>query len=252
MSEESERSGGAVWVRGGAVTVQAVLVVLIAFFAAAAIALPAQDLLFQFGVVVPETPEATATDSALGFLGFGVGAAIYLTATKNWGLLRGRVRPPTAWELVWIVAGVLVLLVSQTALSLLLSLVGIEIAQNQIVEAGERTPRLFLYMIPVTLLFVAPAEELLFRGIIQEQYREVVTPTTAIVVASVLFGVAHWLALLGTGQGRVAYILIVAVLGIILGYSYERTRNLVVPTLIHAGYNVVGHVFNYVTITGLV
>lgn len=239
------------WMRGGAATLQAVLAILIAFLAAIAITAPGQQLLIDLGVIAPETPEARAVSTTLQFLGFGVGAFVYLIAVGRWELLRDWIRVPTRRDLLWMGGGVAVLFLTSTALSLVLSALGIDIAQNQAVEAGRETPVFFLYLIPVTILFVAPAEELLFRGIVQGQYRRAFGPRVAIALASLLFGFVHWLALVGTGSGRLVYVLIAALLGLVLGVAYEHTRSLLVPIVIHAGYNIASHLLNYADAVGL-
>lgn len=239
------------WVRGGVATLQAVLAILIAFFAGAAIAVPVQGLLLDLGLIVAETPEANAASTALQFLGFGVGAIVYLLAIGRWDVVPGWYRTPTRQDVLWMVGGIVVLFTASTGLTTVLSLVGVEIAQNQVVESGRKAPILFLYLVPVTLLFVAPAEELLFRGIVQGQYRRAFSPTMAIVIAGFLFGFVHWLALVGSGSGRLVYVVIAGLLGLFLGFAYERTRSLLVPIVIHAGYNIVGHLLNYGTATGL-
>jgi hypothetical protein len=252
MSVDLDDEDVPVWVRGGVATLQAVLAVLIAFLAGAAVASPGLSLLFDSGLVVAETPEANAASTVLQFLGFGVGAVVYLFAIGRWDVVPGWYRTPTRRDLLWMAGGIVVLFAGSTALGAALSLVGIEIAQNQVVQAGRESPVLFLYLVPVTILFVAPAEELLFRGIVQGQYRRVFDPAPAIVIASVLFGFIHWLALIGTGSGRLVYVLIAALLGLFLGVAYERTKSLLVPIVIHAGYNIAGHLLNYVSSTGVV
>lgn len=239
------------WVRGGVATLQVVLAIAIAFFAGAAVTIPGRRLLLDLGLIAAETPEANAASTALQFLGFGVGAIVYLLAIGKWDVVPGWYRTPTRRHVLWMVGGTVVLFAASMALTTTLSLIGIEVAQNQVVESGREAPILFLYLVPVTLLFVAPAEELLFRGIVQGQYRRAFSPTTAVVVASLLFGFVHWLALVGSGSGRFVYVVIAALLGLVLGFAYERTGSLLVPIVIHAGYNIAGHLLNYSTATGL-
>lgn len=239
------------WVRGGLATVHAVLVVLVVFLSAVAVATPVRGLLVG-GPVVADSPLDQALTTGLQFVGFFVGVALYLGALREWDLVRGRVRTPTSRDLVWTVGGLVGLLGLSVTLSAVLGALGIEMAQNQVITQGDRNPVLYLYLLPVTLLLVAPAEELVFRGVVQGLFRRVVGPAPAIAAASVLFGVAHWLALTGGGGGRVSYVLVAAVLGVVLGVAYERTANLVVPTLIHGLYNVSRFLLGYVVATGLV
>jgi membrane protease YdiL (CAAX protease family) len=78
---------------------------------------------------------------------------------------------------------------------------------------------------------VAPiAEEAFFRGLLQTFLAGVVRSRwLAIGLTAVAFGIVHF------SQPHVIPALIV--LGLLIGYAYERTGTLVVPVLIHAGFN---------------
>jgi hypothetical protein len=106
-------------------------------------------------------------------------------------------------------------------------------------------------MIPVAILLVGPFEELVFRGGVQGILRRTWGPGVAIVVASVLFGLVHWIALTGAGGSRVPYVTVAATLGLVLGYLYERSRNLVVPAVVHGLYNTVLFGAQYLSATGM-
>lgn len=100
------------------------------------------------------------------------------------------------------------------------------------------TRALLLFLIPVFLLVVGPAEELLFRGVIQKYLREVVSPWAAIVGAGLLFGSIHVFALVGsTNLGTVVALVVITVVGFALGWLYERTGSLVAAMLAHGSYN---------------
>jgi membrane protease YdiL (CAAX protease family) len=241
------------WLRGGVATLHAVLVVVVAFLGAAALASPLLSLITGLGVVTPETPAASAASTALQFLGFIAGTALYLTAIGKWDLVRDRVRLPGGRALLVTVGALLALYAVSLALGVVLSAAGLETAQNQVIQAGNEQPVLFLLMVPVTMLFVAPAEELLFRGVVQGLFRRAFGPAVAVAVASVLFGFAHWLALLGTDSAsKLVYVLIAATLGVVLGAAYEYTENLTVPVLVHGGYNSLRFLAGYAAATGLV
>ncbi|MBL7808833.1 MAG: CPBP family intramembrane metalloprotease [Saprospiraceae bacterium] len=79
----------------------------------------------------------------------------------------------------------------------------------------------------LTLIAVLPAlgEELVFRGVIQQQLmRRIQNPWTAILLASVIFSAAHM-----QFEGFIPRML----LGFILGWLYWQTRNFWVPVLCH-------------------
>jgi hypothetical protein len=186
--------------------------------------------------------------SALQFLGFGVGVAGYLAASGDWALLR--VRVPTLRDVAWTVGGVVAILVAAAGVGQVLSALGVQVAQNQVIVAGQQNPEWFLYMIPVSLLFVGPFEELVFRGGVQGLLRRAWGPTAAIAIAAGLFGVVHWIALTGAGS-RLSYVAVAATLGLILGALYERTDNLAVPAVVHGSYNSVLFAVQYASATGL-
>jgi membrane protease YdiL (CAAX protease family) len=155
---------------------------------------------------------------------------------------------PSRRDAAVIVAGIFVLLGVLVVTSLVLSSLGIESAENQVVTVGEQNPEVFLLLIPLSFLLVGPGEELLFRGLVQGVLRETLRPSRAIVLASALFASIHLFAL--TGEGKLVYIAVAFALAIILGATYEYTDNLAVPALIHGAYNAVQFAGAYLTATG--
>lgn len=226
----------------------ALLVIVAAFLGAIVIVGFSESALQGLGVAT-ESLAGQAVLMALQFVGFGLGVAGYFSITDRWDLID--IRTPTLRDLTWVLGGLLAILFAAQALSFLLSLLGVSVAQNQVVVAGKENPRYFLYMVPVTLLFVGPFEELVFRGTVQGLLRETWDPEIAIPVASLLFGFAHWLALTGGGS-RLPYVLVAGVLALILGIAYEYTDNLLVPATIHGGYNAVLFLVQYAIATGAV
>jgi len=136
-----------------------------------------------------------------------------------------------------IVGGTVVLLAGQYAINQLLQWANASPGANQAVLAGSGDPTYFLAMIVVSLLVVGPAEELLFRGAVQGRLRESWGPWPAIIAATVLFGLVHIPAVTGGFEAQLSYALVAGVLGVVLGYLYEYTNNLVVPAVTHGCYN---------------
>lgn len=179
-------------------------------------------------------------------LGAGVLAGSLVTTMVGYALVGGlyarwyldvTVRVPTGRDLLWTAAGLFGTLAAMTVLGVLLFVLGIEGAPNGIGVVGEQTPAFLLVAAVLSILLVGPAEELLFRGAIQGRLRESFGPAGAILGASVLFGSIHLVAVVGTiGQSLVSVALITTV-SLVLGYVYERTRNVVVPALVHGFYN---------------
>ena len=147
------------------------------------------------------------------------------------------VRLPDRKAVALIVGGTVLLLGCQYLINRLLQWADFAPGANQAVLAGAGDPTYFLLMVPVSLLFVGPAEELLFRGAVQGRLRQSWGVWPAIVGATVLFGLIHIPAISGGFGAQLSYALLVGVLGLLLGSLYEYTRNILVPSLIHGAYN---------------
>jgi hypothetical protein len=228
---------------------RALLVVFLAFVGALVLTGLVGNALLGAGLISSDGLAGRVFLSVLQFLGFGLGVGAYLRATGDWDLLR--VRVPGLRDVVAVVVGVLVILLAAAGIQQLLTVFQVEVAQNQVITTGQSDPTYFLYMIPVSLLFVGPFEELVFRGGVQRLLRRTYGPWPAVLLASALFGLTHWIALTGGGGGRFAYIAVAAVLGVVLGVAYELTDNLVVPAAVHGIYNAVLFSVQYAGATGM-
>lgn len=72
-------------------------------------------------------------------------------------------------------------------------------------------------------------EELLFRGVIQARLVEFGGPVAGLVLASLIFGLAHYVTS--------AYFVAASLMGLYLGALYQFSGNLLVPSLVHALYD---------------
>jgi len=115
---------------------------------------------------------------------------------------------------------------------------------------GAVDPTFLLAMAVLSVVLIAPAEELLFRGAVQGRLRERFGAVPAVAGASLLFGSMHLVNFTGALAPTVATILLLAVVGAVYGAVYERTGNLVVPIAVHATYNVVLLAGTYLGWTG--
>ncbi|MFB6304805.1 MAG: lysostaphin resistance A-like protein [Haloferacaceae archaeon] len=233
----------------GFVLVQSVIVVLVAFLGAVVVAQAGASVLGAAGVP-RESMAGRVALTVLQFLGFGVGIAGVLHVGDDWAVVTDHVRWPSLREAGYAVAGLVAVLGAAAGVGQLLSALGIDVAQNQVIAVGRENPTFFLYMIPVSLLLVGPMEELLFRGTVQGLLRRAWGPAAAVVVASTMFGLVHWVALTGGGS-RLSYIAVAAALGLVLGAVYELTGNVVVPAAVHGAYNAVLFGVQYAVATGM-
>ena len=226
---------------------QSLFVVLGAVFGASLVVSPAATLARTAGVAA-DSAELAVVRTVAQFLGFGLACAVFVYYADARGLIGARV--PSLREAVLVVAGVVTLLALQFALLIGLSQLGLETGQNRAITTDGRQPVYFLYMIAVSILFVGPAEELLFRGVVQGQVRRVAGPVAAVAFASLVFGAIHFASVTGGVGGQAAYILVAALLGVLLGVLYEATGNVVVPALTHGLYNAVLFGLQYTQVVG--
>jgi uncharacterized protein len=109
-------------------------------------------------------------------------------------------------------------------------------------------PTLAIWLVVLSIVVVAPAEEYLFRGVIQGRLRQSFGAPGAIVLASLLFGSLHLGNFVGSPATVLAWTLLITGVGVILGVLYERTGTLVVPIAVHGIYNAVLFLAGYLTL----
>ena len=87
----------------------------------------------------------------------------------------------------------------------------------------------------VLALAAGVGEELLFRGVVQAELVGLIGPWGALIIASIIFGVCHWIT--------PAYALIATIMGAYLGGLYMYTGGLTVPILVHTFYDFVAFAY---------
>lgn len=178
---------------------------------------------------------------------FGGIALGYLTY-RNLGLDFIHAHVPSLRDIGMAVAGFVVLFGALQIISQLIQALGLQSAQNSVIDMASGNPDIYLLLIPLSFLLIGPGEELLYRGLIQGLLRKTFRPARAIVLASALFAVVHVFSL--SGAGKLVSIGTVFTLSLILGILYEYTDNLVVPILVHGAYDAVLFSLQYLIATG--
>ncbi len=203
--------------------------------------LPALFASLSVGLVDPENPGVVfflVQVVSLQGLGFPLVTLAYLR-WRNLDLSFLRVRRPSGRDIGVAVAGlvgVFVLVITCLQVIQLLDLPAAERGDTELLRQTE----VALVAIPVMLLIVGPGEELLFRGVIQTTLTEKFSTPAAIVLANLAFAPAHILVYLGASAAATAVSLSVLFIpGLVFGVVYERTDNLVVPSLSHGLYNAI-------------
>jgi len=186
-------------------------------------------------------------------LAMGMTGAGYVVYTnRSWGFVD--VRWPSLRDVAWTGVGLVGLFALLQALSVLLDALGISAAQHTTTEAAKTEPSLLLPLIPLSILVVGPAEELVYRNVVQKGLYEHAPRAVAVLTASVIFALVHIPAYAAgaSTSALVATLAIIFTLSLVLGTIYERTENLVVPAVVHGGYNAVLFGLDYLDKTATV
>lgn len=147
------------------------------------------------------------------------------------------IRVPTLRDLGVVLGGYVAIIVALIVISIVAALFLPEPAQNQGAQTAAENPEIVPPMILMMLLIVGPCEELLYRGTVQNRIRENFDVLPGIAIASAIFASVHVVALAGDLVGIVVTISILFFPGMIFGFVYEYTGNLVVPALLHGIHN---------------
>ncbi|WP_158058345.1 CPBP family intramembrane glutamic endopeptidase [Halorussus halophilus] len=192
----------------------------------------------------------------LSELGFVAAALVFLRLTdREFEYLN--VRMPTLRAVGFVVGGTVALFVFRLVAILAAQALGLPLAGNSVTQlAEEGLLETLLVLVPLSILVVGPAEEILFRGVIQRYLGETFSEVTAILVASVLFALVHFPTMyIATPDLFAVGVTMVILFGlsILLGYLYVWTENLVVPILVHGLYDALLFALAYIALSqGLV
>ncbi|AFZ72971.1 CPBP family intramembrane glutamic endopeptidase [Natronobacterium gregoryi] len=183
---------------------------------------------------------------ALNFVGMALAGLIYLLWTDR-GLSWIDLRVPTKRDWIYVLVGSVGSIAFLYVVSFLYGLLGVPAADSQVVDIVGGDPTMVLIMIAIVFLFNAPAEEFLFRNVIQKRLYEAFSPMQAVLVASVIFALVHFpmYALAGSTVATLASLVIMFGGSVIFGYVYVKADNLLVPTLAHAALNAFQFVLLY-------
>lgn len=145
---------------------------------------------------------------------------------------------PSLRGVAWIVAIPVLTVGAGFVLEPLLASIGIiqpSASSGIAVDNFGTRPLLWAVVFVGWFVFAAPAEELLFRGIIQGRLRQTFDAVLGVLFAAVCFGLMHVpVAALSTGMEPASTFIETFVSGTIFGVAYERTDNLLVPSVAHA------------------
>ncbi len=186
---------------------------------------------------------------ALG-LGMGTMAGIYLLlADRTRSFIDLRI--PGLRDIAWTFVGIGGLFAALIIVGIILQLIGTPPAEHGLVEniRAEGDPNVVLYiLIPSAILIIGPGEELLFRNIVQKSLYDYFSRPAAIILASLVFAVAH-IPAYWAGAGTITAVIVISVLSLVLGAIYAKTENIIVPAVIHGLYNAILFGVLYIELT---
>lgn len=153
----------------------------------------------------------------------------------------------------WIVLGVgfvgmiVLWLVGSVATFFIGQRFGIERDQQAIFEIAQQDPFIFVLLGALSLLIVGPAEELLFRGVIQTRLRETYGVAAGVTLATALFAFVH-ITGFGSLWGGLLGVSVLFFVGFVLAFAYEYTGNLVVVAVMHGLFNATQATLGYLSV----
>ncbi|GGL47823.1 CPBP family intramembrane glutamic endopeptidase [Halocalculus aciditolerans] len=222
-------------------------VALVGLFVGSLAAAVARSLATAAGAGEATAYAVASAVSPLGFVVVAVGAVLVIGEDIRYF----DVRAPTRREWLWTAgtfAGMVAVLLT---LSTIEGWLGLSQASHDTLEFARGNPAVLLVLVPVSVLFIGPGEELLNRNVVQKHLYEAFSRPAAIVVASVFFASMHVFSYWTAGPAAVAVALVnLLAISLVLAYAYERTENVVVVALAHGGYNAVQFLYAYYTLTG--
>lgn len=135
-------------------------------------------------------------------------------------------------------------LVALIALSFTVSALGVPTAEHGLTDRVRAAGLSALWvLVPISLLVVGPAEELVYRNLVQKTLARGMGVLPAVLGASAIFAIAHFPAYASPDlQATLGSLVVVFALSCILGAIYARTRNLPAVALLHGAYDVVAFV----------
>ena len=167
--------------------------------------------------------------------GFGLVAAGYVWWCDDYNPL-DRIQVPSSEGVAWIVLGAVGYELAVRVVTPILPLLGLSHGGH----SGQMTPtwRIFFdhpeIIVPgLVIMFVlmAPMEELLYRGVIHNALEPALGSLGRVLVGGFLFGGMHIFL-----SGGLVSLLFTSIFGVLAAAGYERTENLTVPIMAHAGH----------------
>ncbi|WP_049929048.1 CPBP family intramembrane glutamic endopeptidase [Halopiger goleimassiliensis] len=177
----------------------------------------------------------------LNFLGFVLAGGIYIAATdRDWSFVDLRV--PTSRDWRYVLAGIVLSILFYLGVNVTITLLELPSAESQVIDFVGNDQTMILVMLAIVFLFNAPAEEFLFRNIVQKRLYAAFSRMQAVVGASLIFATIHLPTYLLYAESPLATLVSLSIVfggSLVFGYVYAKTDNLLVPAAAHAVFNAI-------------
>ncbi len=192
-----------------------------------------------FGVFTSDGEVLTQqTVSFVAVHGFGfVSVSLAYLWLRNLDLSYLRVGKPDLTVVAWMVVATSALITVAYGLLELYSYFEVSPAEHRVEADAAANPELYLVLVVLSLVLIGPAEELVFRGVLQNAFAEATSTWVAVAAASLVFGLMHYGSVSGGWMEVAVFVFNAAALGLVLGAAYELSDNLLVPAAAHGIYN---------------
>ncbi|OAQ52983.1 hypothetical protein HTG_09135 [Natrinema mahii] len=176
---------------------------------------------------------------SLNFVGMALAGVLYLVVTdRGWSYVD--LRPPSKRGWAYVGAGIVGMIGFYLLVNIVVTALSLPSAENEVMQYIENDQTMVLIMIGIVFFFNAPAEEFLFRNIVQKRLYDGFSRPQAIVIASAIFALIHFVSYAVSSPSLLATAVpIVTVFGgaLIFGTLYAKSENLLVPIAAHATFN---------------
>jgi membrane protease YdiL (CAAX protease family) len=204
------------------------------------------------GVVVAFLPDREVVripaNTAAASVGYGIAGVVFVRAFDA-GI---DVAWPERRDYVVAAVGVVAIFAIHFLLNVVVTVFSLPQSTHSLVETAKANPAILPPLVLVSLVAIAPGEELLARNGVQKYLDGAYSHYAAVVAASLVFTGSHILAYAGVGAPPGAVLVTLTrlfLVSLVLGVAYARTNDLFAPVVVHGVYDAVQFALAYVTFT---
>ncbi|RXK47401.1 CPBP family intramembrane glutamic endopeptidase [Halorientalis pallida] len=206
--------------------------------------------LFALPLYPPDTALEYSVVTTIGYLG-SVGFVVLYLRGRRLSFDYVDVSVPSARDLLVAAGGLFCLLLLLGTVTTLIQQLGLPSSESRIQQQAMENPTLALSLVALSILVIAPVEELAYRNVVQKYLYEWFTERSAVVLGAAVFAAVHFSQYQNANPlATLTTLTVIFFLSLLLGYVYYRTENLVVPILVHGAFNALQFLAVYFQATG--